>query len=694
MSIADLEIGLHRRDEGAYAVELRYNLPADAPENAAEINPITGDDVQISFDFEALRALKSQSDAYGKALSASLFTAPVAAAFAGARASAASAFSPLRLRLFIGPSAPELHNLAWETLQDPARPASLLSGENIIFSRYLSSEDWRPVTLRPKREQRALVVVANPNDLGDYNLAAVDVAGEVARATEALGQVSVSKLAGGGQASRNAILEELRSGYDVLYLVAHGKAGSGRPVVFLETPEGAADPVAGEQLVADINGLAARPALVVLASCQSAGAGEDASSRDEGALAALGPRLAGAGIPAVVGMQGNVSMETVKQFMPVFFRELQRDGVIDRALSVARGAIADRPDWWAPVLFMRLKSGRLWYSPGFGDRRVSMEKWPGLLANIESGRCTPIIGAGLLETLIGPRAEIAQRWSEIYHFPMAPHQRDDLAEVAQYLAVQQGELFPREELTRYMRGQMLHRLQQAGGAPDKGASLDELFTELGKGHWHDDSDEPHWVLANLPLPIFITTDPSSMMEEALRTAGKQPEVALCPWNDRMALTPNIFERDPDYEPTAERPLVYHLFGQVDVRWSYVLTEDDYFGYMLGMGANRELIPERVRRALVDSGLLFVGFRLDGWDFRVLFRSVLSQGGNERLNRPDYKHVAAQVDPEQSNTLEPDRARDYLKEYVQSADISVFWGSATDFLRELQSRWRERSGGGA
>ena len=190
MSIADLEIGLHRRDEGAYAVELRFNLPADAPEDAAEINPITGDDVQITFDFEALRALKSQPAVYGKSLSDSLFAGPVASAFASARAVAASAVSPLRLRLFIGPSAPELHNLGWETLQDPDRPTALLSGENIIFSRYLSSEDWRPVTLRPKRDQRVLVVVANPTDLEQYRLAAVDVDGEVARARASLGQVS------------------------------------------------------------------------------------------------------------------------------------------------------------------------------------------------------------------------------------------------------------------------------------------------------------------------------------------------------------------------------------------------------------------------------------------------------------------------------------------------------------------------
>ena len=73
---------------------------------------------------------------------------------------------------------------------------------------------------------------------------------------------------------------------------------------------------------------------------------------DEGVLAALGPRLAQAGIPAVIAMQGNVTMRTVGTFMPVFFRELQVDGRIDRAVAVARGAVRDWDDWWMPVLFI------------------------------------------------------------------------------------------------------------------------------------------------------------------------------------------------------------------------------------------------------------------------------------------------------------------------------------------------------
>src|SRR3712207_7381915 len=47
-------------------------------------------------------------------------------------------------------------------------------------------------------------------------------------------------------------------------------------------------------------------------------------------LGALGPRLGEAGIPAVLAMHGDVTMETAEAFMPVFFRELQRDGQIDR----------------------------------------------------------------------------------------------------------------------------------------------------------------------------------------------------------------------------------------------------------------------------------------------------------------------------------------------------------------------------
>ena len=389
MAYADLEIGLHRRDANSYAIEMLFSHP----ESDADIRLLRDGAGAVQFDMEQLRELMLDPDAYGRALTAGLFADPaVQSAFAQAYSSAQSLDTPLRLRLLIGPSVPELHSLRWETLHNPQDGAMLLMSEQILFSRYLSSGDWRPVKLRPKGELRALVVIANPSNLATNRLAPIDVAGELERAQANLGDIPVTALASGGSATLNGIGEKLRDGYDILYLVCHGALVKGEPTLWLEDESGVMARVPGAELVTRLKELQERPRLVVLASCQSAGTGDEPRTADEGVLAGLGPRLAEAGIPAVLAMQGNVTMRTVAEFMPVFFRELRRDGQIDRAIGVARGAVRGRPDHWMPVLFMRLKSGRIWYVPGFGDDRQSFEKWPALLRSIRRGQCTPILG--------------------------------------------------------------------------------------------------------------------------------------------------------------------------------------------------------------------------------------------------------------------------------------------------------------
>jgi hypothetical protein len=130
--------------------------------------------------------------------------------------------------------------------------------------------------------------------------------------------------------------------------------------------------------------------------------------------------------------------------------------------------------------------------------------------------------------------------------------------------------------------------------------------------------------------------------------------------------------------------VYHLFGVNDEPDSLVLTEDDYFDYLIGVTTNKELIPIAVRQALADTALLFLGFRIDDWNFRVLFRSIMSQEGRNR--RRKYAHIAGQIMPEEGRFLEPERARSYLEEYFQDAAISIYWGSVEDFAKELLAQW--------
>ncbi|MBN2392959.1 MAG: CHAT domain-containing protein [Anaerolineae bacterium] len=678
---ADLEIGVHRRDANSYSIELRYSQP----DSDADVRLVRDGPSQVRFDMDRLRSQTVDVAAYGRQLSESLLANPdVKLAFAQARSNAQSLDAPLRLRLFIGPSAPELHSLRWETLGDPDDGSPLLTGEHILFSRYLSSLDWHPVHLRPKSELRALVVIANPTNLDDYGLAPVDVEGELERVKSGLDGIPSTALASGGNATLNTIVAHLREGYDVLYLICHGALIKGAPKIWLEDEAGNVAVVAGSELVTRLRELRRRPRLVILASCESAGTGSDTRSTDEGALAALGPRLAEAGIPAVLAMQGNITMRTVTEFMPVFFSELRKDGQIDRAMAVARGGVRERADWWAPALFLRLKSGRLWYTPGFADDPQGLEKWPALLRHIHRGHCTPILGPGLAESLLGTRQEIARRWAETYHFPMSPHDQDDLPQVAQYLAVHLDQMFLRDEWEEHLRQQILRH--PGDDLPDDwhDTSLGDLITAAGVRQREQNVAEPHKVLAKLPLPIYITTDPSDLLKDALIAAGKEPLVALCPWNEDVAQLTSVFDDDPDYRPDVQHPLVYHLFGHIQEPDSLVLTEDNYFDYLIGVTRDKNLIPGVVRRTLVDTALLFLGFQMDDWNFRVLFRSLMSQEGRRRRGR--YAHVAAQIDPEGGRTLEPERARRYLESYFQDADISIFWGSVEDFVQELLSRW--------
>ena len=360
-------------------------------------------------------------------------------------------------------------------------------------------------------------------------------------------------------------------------------------------------------------------------------------------------------------------------------------------MAVARGAVQESSDWWVPVLFMRLRSGRLWYTPGFGTTR-ELEKWPALIRNIKRGRCTPILGPGLTDSLIGSRREIARRWAETYSFPLAIHDRDDLPQVAQYLAVHQDEMFPRDELGEYLKREILRRYRDVlpdnlrGVDPDDlgDTPLDGLISAAGAWRRQQDAVEPHRVLAQLPLPVYITTNPGTLLSDALVAKGKRPRVELCCWNEYVERSPSIYDDEPDYRPSVERPLVYHLYGRIQDPDSLVLTEDDYFDFLIGVTRNRDLIPPRVNRALTDSALLFLGFHMNDWNFRVLFRSIISKEGGSRRAR--YAHVAVQIDPEEGRILEPARARRYLESYFQDADISIYWGTVEGFVRELHEHW--------
>jgi hypothetical protein len=519
----------------------------------------------------------------------------------------------------------------------------------------------------------------------DVPLADVDVQGELERARIALKGLEVRELAGPGQVTLSRLLEGLSAGIDVFYLVCHGGLYGDDPRLYLENAEGRADVVSGSVLAERIAELDRPPTLVVLCSCQSAGKGDEDMTSDAGALSALGPRLSAAGVAAVVAMQGNITMQTASLFLPDFFDELAKDGVVDRAMAVARSHISHREqDWWMPVLFSRLKYGRPWYKPEFGDGNDSTFR--ALIHSIQAGACTPVIGSGVAgEQILPSREELARNWVDQWLMPISAQSRINLAKVAQYLSVRTAPRLTQTEVGLYLGSELRRRLgPMLPEAIRHSENVAEIIKAAGEQHRQSATKadpDPYTVLADLRLPIYITTSWTSLLEDAIRAAGREPIVRCFDWHNQR------FGEDGVLEPTRDEPLVYHLFGTIDIPQSLVVTEDHYFFWLTEWIKRHEKgIPLCVSEALTDRSLLFLGYHLDDWEFRVLFQSVKSFGGMYKLQ--DNLHVGVQVSPE-NTTIEPEAAQDYLEKYLGKESISIYWGTCTRFLEDLDRRRRAR-----
>jgi len=285
--------------------------------------------------------------------------------------------------------------------------------------------------------------------------------------------------------------------------------------------------------------------------------------------------------------------------------------------------------------------------------------WENLLQRIKDKECTPFTGAGACAGTLPLASEIADQWAEKYGYPLTDS--GNLARVAQFLAVDQDPMFPK---------QVIRRQFQKTDPP--------CF----------EANEPHCVLADLKLPIYITTNYDSFMFQALKSREREPKRELCQWNDLIGLIePSVL--DSGFMPTPANPLVYHLHGHYEVPQSMVLTEDDYLAFLVRLSKDKEdrLLPARIRTALATTSLLFIGYSLTDWNFRVLFRGLIGSMGATL----GMTSIAVQLEPSAADPSEQGRARAqrYLNQYlekIQRIKVRIYWGDVRKFARELRERW--------
>lgn len=293
---------------------------------------------------------------------------------------------------------------------------------------------------------------------------------------------------------------------------------------------------------------------------------------------------------------------------------------------------------------------------------ISERVWQEIMGAIEADECTPFIGAGASAARFQVGSQLADELAKQHGYPF--DDKGDLARVAQFASI--------------------HRMS----TPSLKREVARMFCGTSSPDFGDRSD-PHGVLADLPLSVYVTTNYDDLMCQALESRSRQPLRAVCPWYTQDT-TKLLEARRPFRQPERVRPqapIVYHLHGHHTAAESLVLTEDDYVEFLVQASKNKNLLPAPIREALSSRMLLFMGYSLHDWTFRVLFRGLLAV----QPSYAQYSHLSVQLPPVSNGAPvhEQDQTREYLDAYFSNQRIFVFWGSAKEFAEQLRDRWNER-----
>ncbi|MGE5689439.1 MAG: BTAD domain-containing putative transcriptional regulator [Pseudomonadota bacterium] len=251
---------------------------------------------------------------------------------------------------------------------------------------------------------------------------------------------------------------------------------------------------------------------------------------------------------------------------------------------------------------------------------------------LDAGRLVVVLGAGVNADQDDGHppddASLAVRLASCFGCP--PEHRGDLARVAQYVAMTAG----------------------------VGPLYDELHAALAGDF---EIGEVHRALARLPAvlrargapqPVLVSTTYDRALERAFADEGEPLDVvsylAIGRHRGRFLhrpadAEPRVIELPNAYAdiPLGERTVLLKVHGGVDpdgVRESFVVSEDDYIGYLSPAEAGGEL-PVTLAAKLRRSHFLFLGYGLVAWNLRVFLHRVFGE------ESPAYRSWAVRPQPQ-------------------------------------------------
>jgi hypothetical protein len=213
-----------------------------------------------------------------------------------------------------------------------------------------------------------------------------------------------------------------------------------------------------------------------------------------------------------------------------------------------------------------------------------------------------------------------------------------------------------------------------------------------------DSDRPHLIsflriilsdrecepspllktLAKLPLKLIVTTNYDQLLERALNNEGKAFERIIQP-AEGFENTPDIRERFEKIEGY-EGLILYKIHGSFLNKLNgeepspIIITEDDYIEFLTVVGVEDVGVPRLILKKIIPSTLLFLGYSLEDWDFRTIYKGLI-----ERLPKHQKrKSFAIQKDPSE-----------FWVEFWQRKGVEIYDIDLYEFAEQLEKSYRAK-----
>jgi hypothetical protein len=168
-----------------------------------------------------------------------------------------------------------------------------------------------------------------------------------------------------------------------------------------------------------------------------------------------------------------------------------------------------------------------------------------------------------------------------------------------------------------------------------------------------------------PSPLVITTNYDLFLERELDSRNIRYNVFI---QDRSERIDELWRPEQDTEVT-----LYKFHGCLDKVESIVITDEDYIEFLCGIFGESK-IPYYFKDLVQSKSLIFLGYSLLDWDFRVFFKSVEEQRKSNKK-----KHFAVLLKPTELS----DDVWLACKEFWLKKEVRIIEYDALNFLNEIK-----------